>query len=395
MKYDELSEFTRELISIESLSGEERNIGVFLKKRMHKFGFSETYIDKFGTVVGIIRGALSGPTILMDGHIDHVVVNNPELWSMDPFKGGIKEGRMYGRGTSDMKGALAAMILAAKHFAENKKNLKGNIIVTGTAWEELFEGYTLGYAIEELKTKGYAPDLVIIGEASELDLKIGQRGRAEVVVTSLGKSCHSSNPQFGINAVYNAIDIIKAIADAPRKEDAFIGKAIFELTDIISKPYPGYSVVPEECTISYDRRLLPGERKEDVIAEVEKTLEPLKAKNDKLKYMINIVKGELSDDKGRTYETDKFAPGWVFPQDAPFIKKALAGLEGIGLKPRITRYSFCTNGSMSAGIMNIPTIGFGPSAESQAHVVDEYIEIDQLEKAYEGYMAIIKEEIKE
>ena len=395
MKYDELIKLTQDLIRIPSLSGEEKEIVEFIESKLKEFGYDEIYVNKFRTIYGIVKSGKPGPNIILDAHIDHVVVNNPDLWTVDPFGAEIKDNKIWGRATSDMKGAFAAMVYAGKYFAEHRNEFTGNIIVSGTTWEELFEGKTLGFEIEELKEKGYNPDLVVIGEASNLNLKIGQRGRCEVQITVYGKSCHSSNPEYGINAVYKAIEVINTIKNKPVKEDSFIGKAIFELTDIISKPYPGYSVVPEETIMSYDRRLLPGETKESVLKEVKDALNPLKEKDPELKFKIEIKEGPLYDVDGNEYIKDKFAPGWVFDKNELFVQKAYQALINTELNPEITRYLFCTNGSTSAGIMGIPTIGYGPSKESQAHVVDEYIEIEQLEKAYEGYVNIIKEFSKE
>lgn len=395
MKYEELIELTQALIRIPSLSGEEKEVVQFIERKIKEYGFDEIYINKFRTIYGIIKSGKPGPNIILDAHIDHVVVNNPDLWTVDPFGAEIKDNKIWGRATSDMKGAFAAMLYAGKYFAEHRDEFTGNIIVSGTSWEELFEGKTLGIEIEELREKGYNPDLVVIGEASDLNLKIGQRGRCEVRITVYGKSCHSSNPEFGINAVYKAIEAVNLIKNKPVKEDPFIGKAIFELTDIISKPYPGYSVVPEEAIMSYDRRLLPGETKESVLKELEDALNPLKEKDPEFKYKAVIREDKMLDVAGNSYIKDKFAPGWLFDRNETFIQKVYKGLKNAGLNPKITRYLFCTNGSTSAGIMKIPTIGFGASKESQAHVVDEYIEIEQLEKAYEGYVNIIKEFSKE
>ena len=96
-------------------------------------------------------------------------------------------------------------------------------------------------------------------EASQLNLKIGQRGRAEIVVETFGKPCHSANPEKGINAVYKMEKVIEAIRGLVPTEHPVLGKGILELTDIKSAPYPGASVVPEYCRATYDRRLLVGE----------------------------------------------------------------------------------------------------------------------------------------
>ena len=110
------------------------------------------------------------------------------------------------------------------------------------------------------------PDIVVIGEASGCNVKIGQRGRAEIVVETFGVPAHSANPEKGVNAVYAMCRVVEAIRALPTSEHPVLGKGILELTDIKSSPYPGSSVVPAYCRATYDRRLLVGETPESVLA---------------------------------------------------------------------------------------------------------------------------------
>ncbi len=156
------------------------------------------------------------------------------------------------------------------------------------------------------------------------------------------------------------------------------------LTDIISDPYPGYSVIPSRCRVTYDRRLLTGETKETVLAQIN-ALPSLKD----VHFTAQIAEGEHVAYTGNVLRGSKFFPAWEFTEDHPFVTSALAGLQSAGLLPKVTAYRFCTNGAMSAGVLNIPTIGFGPAAEGDAHVVDEKVRIVELETAVSGYQGII------
>jgi acetylornithine deacetylase/succinyl-diaminopimelate desuccinylase-like protein len=129
----------------------------------------------------------------------------------------------------------------------------GEIYVAGVVYEELYEGVSARKISEFVR-----PDYVIIGEASDLNLKIGQRGRAEIVLETVGKPAHSANPEKGVNAVKKMMKLLAALEDYVPGEQEGLGKGILELTDIISTPYPGASVVPERCTATLDRRLLVG-----------------------------------------------------------------------------------------------------------------------------------------
>jgi len=380
---DELIALTRRLIRAQSLSGQEREAAQILKDTMIALGYDEVWIDPYGSVVGKVKGSGGGPSVLFDGHIDTVPVADPGKWTRDPFGGEIADGRMYGRGTSDMKAAVAAAVLAvgaiAREAARTGVRPKGDLYVSGTVFEEVFEGAALGKVLETVR-----PDLVVIMEATGLKLNIGQRGRAEVTIAAHGRSAHSSNPDFGANAVYAMMPVISAIRAMQPAEHAVLGRGISVVTDIISSPYPGASVVPDRCAITIDRRLLIGEDPASVIAEYESLL-PADGR-----YEVGIARAERQCYTGAVLGGERFFPAWLMPEDDPWVGLALEALRGIGQEPELGVYRFCTNGSFSAGTAGIPTIGYGPSYEHLAHIVDEYIELDQLERAAEGYLAIAR-----
>ena len=261
----EVINLCQDLIRKSSYSGHEQNVADILKTYMQKNKFDKVFTDKYGNIIGCIKGNRPGPKILFDGHIDTVPVANELEWTYPPFAAEIHDDKIYGRGTSDMKGAVAAMCVAAKYFKEDFGNdFAGEIYVAGVVHEECFEGV----ASREV-SKNIKPDYVIIGEASNLNIKIGQRGRAEIIVETFGKSCHSANPEKGINAVYKMAKVIEAINTLEPPHHEFLGDGILELTDIKSSPYPGASVVPDYCRATYDRRLLVGETKESVLAPIK------------------------------------------------------------------------------------------------------------------------------
>lgn len=373
------------LVRLQSYSGQEDLVAKEIKSYAEQNGFDEVIVDELGNVMLVMKGNSDGPTVLFDGHIDTVPVS-AERWTVDPFSGEIKDGKIYGRGTSDMKGAVSAMIVAAVHFAEDTgKSFPGKVVVSCSVHEECFEGVATRRVSEIIH-----PDFVVIGEATHLKLNRGQRGRAEIVVETQGKPAHSSNPEKGINAVYHMMKLIAAIRELPVKEHPVLGKGILELTDIKSSPYPGASVVPSLCTATFDRRLLVGETKETVLAPIQQLIDKLQAEDENFKATVKYAFGEERCYTGALISDERFFPGWLFADEEEFVQLPLQELSAIGLPAELSHYSFCTNGSHFAGEANIPTIGFGPSMESQAHVDDEYIEMDQLVKAAAGYAAIMK-----
>lgn len=376
----------QELVSIPSLSGEEGDVAKALIAAMKANGFDRVDVDRYGNVVGRIKGNKPGPRILFDGHMDTVPVPDESVWSQPPFGADIVDGKMYGRGTSDMKGALAAMVGAAAWYAkETRKKFAGEICVAGVVHEEIFEGI----AAREISMK-VDPDYVIIGEASELNVKIGQRGRAEIVVETQGVPAHSANPDSGVNAVHLMTDLIREIDAIKAPEQDILGKGICVLTDIKSTPYPGASVVPSGCRVTYDRRLLVGETPESVLAPINEAIDRLQAANPDFKATAYFAKGKEECYTGIRIQGERFFPGWLYDAEEPFIANTLTKLREEGLSPKISHYSFCTNGSHYAGEAGIKTLGFGPSRENLAHTIDEHVEIEQLEKVTVGYKAIIE-----
>ena len=371
------------MIQLKSYTGAEGQVAELLAKNMLALGYDRVWIDAFGSVVGEIRGNKTGHTILFDGHTDTVEVTDGPDWTVPPFEGVVKEGRIYGRGAVDMKCALAAMVYGLAPLVSRKDEISGSIYVSGTVCEETFEGLALSKIVDELK-----PDFVVIGEASALDLKRGQRGRAEVVITVTGKAAHSSNPGIGKNAVYMMMELLEQIRRVPVLHEDFLGEGLLELTDIVSAPYPGASVVPHRCRVTFDRRLLVGETEASVLEPLRQCVRELQVMDPLFEAEVKIAIASQECYTGATLQGKRMFPAWVMAEDHPLVGVALTGIRATGLNPKVTKYSFCTNGSYSAGSAGIPTIGFGPGAEDGAHVVDECIEIDQVNKAALGYQAI-------
>lgn len=384
---EKLIKLLQEMIQNPSDSGQEEGVVKAIGKNMKALGFDNVHIDKYGNIIGCIKGNRPGKKILFDGHIDTVPV--PELtrdkWTQNPYGGEIVDGKLYGRGTSDMKGQTAAFISAAAYFAQDcNKDFPGEIYCAGVVCEEIFEGIAAREISNFVK-----PDYVVIGESSELNLKIGQRGRGEIVVETFGKPAHSANPHKGINSVYKMAKVIEEINKIVPPETE-LGKGILELTDIKSSPYPGASVVPEYCKATYDRRLLVGETREEVLRPIEEVLERMMKEDPQLKAKVSFAIGKEKCYTGETIEGERFFPGWLYDENDEFVQMAYKGLKEAGIDSEITQYSFCTNGSHYAGEAGIRTIGFGPSKENLAHTIDEHIEVEQLRIGARGYYGILK-----
>ncbi len=252
--------FAQALIRQPSVSGEEGPAVQLVIREMQRLGYDEAWIDEQGNAVGVWKGARAGRTILLDGHIDTVGIA-PGTWRHEPFGAEIEDGYLYGRGAADMKGAIAAMVYGVASTPRDE--MAGRAVVTASVMEENLEGAALQPVVAWAQ-----PDIVVIGEATGLNLARGGRGRAEIHLETIGRPAHSSTPHLGRNAVHDMIRVIEAIEATPPPHDRVLGPGIWALTDIISDPYPAYSVIASRCRATYDHRLLPGETVEGLMAHL-------------------------------------------------------------------------------------------------------------------------------
>jgi putative selenium metabolism hydrolase len=374
-----LIEFTCELVRIPSVFGQEKALAEAVAQHMRTLNFDQVEIDAAGSAIGVIEGASDGPTLLFDAHIDTIDVIPREAWSHDPFSGALVGDRIYGRGSSDMKGALAAMVYAAARV--DRARMAGRVVISASVAEEIIEGIALKHVMDR-----YGPDFVIIGESTNLNLVRGGRGRAEFVLRARGKPAHASTPDQGISAVHKMIRVIEQIEALPLPQDPVVGHGVMCLTDIISAPYPAQSVVPSRCQVTYERRLVPADTLDGLLAELRRACERAGAPDTE----IELAVADFTSYTGLRWEHRKWFPAWITDENHELVHKALRGLRRAGLEPQLTAYQFCTNAAYSAGEAGVPTIGFGPSTESMAHIVDEYLEVDQLVGACQGYVGIIE-----
>ena len=373
--YETMIQFLKALVRTKSMPGQEKQAIELVAAEMARLGYTGIAVDDHGNLSGVVNGTHAGPTLLLDAHVDTVGVAPGVPWQHEPFGAVIQNGRMYGRGTTDMKGPLAAMLYAVA--AVDRARLQGRIVFSVSVMEEVIEGYLLEPVISK-----YSPEMVIIGEPSDLKLIHGGRGRAEILFTATGLPAHSSLPEQGINAVHLMMAAIQAIESAPLPKHSEIGKAVMALTDIISEPYPGHSMIPSICRATYDRRTLPGETEQQILG-TWKGMEALE------RVRAEIATARYTTYTGMDMTVPKFFPAWYLDKDHELVRTAVSGLQAGGVKNGLGMWPFCTNAAYTVGLKGIPTIGFGPSMEKLAHIVDEYIALDDLHAAVRGYRGIL------
>jgi putative selenium metabolism hydrolase len=372
-------EVAQSLIRAQSLAGEEGGAAQATVDAMRAMGYDEVCVDELGNVIGVLRprGATAGTSsILFDSHLDTVAAVG--AWTKDPFGGVVSDGKLWGRGTADMKGALGACLCGAL-FARDDGQLKNTVYVSASVNEEQIEGLALAEVLER-----YHPSRVVICESTGLRLNIGGRGRAELFLTVDGIPAHASTPHLGVNALKQTAKLILALNEWRPPHDELLGYGIFEPTEIISHPFPSVSVLPDQCRVRCDRRLLAGETEQDVLEPIEDVIASLHSADSAFKAHAEIDTETIKTYTGAHRTMLKFQPAWKADQGDPFVRAAQAALGN----PQIGYYSFCTNAARSAGLLHMPTIGFGPGHEEHAHTANEFVELSELFGAAQGYYTL-------
>lgn len=370
--------FLRNLIRIPSPSTEEGEVAAWMGEEMQRVGFPEVWVDRIGNVIGRL-GSGVGKTLLYNAHMDTVGIGDPKSWSHDPYEAGIEAGVLYGRGASDMKGALAAMVYGAKALIDAGVVIEGNLYVVGVVQEEVCEGLAMRVLIEE---EGIKPDFVVLGEATNLQVSRGQRGRLEMRLKTHGRSCHGSAPERGVNAIYPMARITLEIEKLNERLplDPFLGKGSIAAT-VIESTSGGTNVIPDSCTVYLDRRLTAGETEAEAVAEIEEII-ACQAPDAE----VEVLEYEATSYRGYPCHARQYFPAWVLDEDHPLVQATARAIEEtLGYRPTIGKWDFSTDGAYTMGVAGIPTLGFGPGEEWFAHTVDDQVRVEDVIKAAQVY----------
>lgn len=375
----EITDFLRNIISIPSYTGQEKDVATFIKKTMVSLGYDEIIETEYGDIIGVLG---EGDTvILFDSHMDTVVVNDADEWEFDPFGGEVVNGKMYGRGTSDMKSALASSIYAG-YFAKKMGLLEGKTVyVSASVMEEDFDGFALKNIIEKLPKK---PDAVVIGEPSDRQIALGHRGRALLEVHTKGISCHGSAPENGVNAVYEMAEIIKRVSELNTSLYQQEGQHGSVALSKIESTSVSLNAVPDECTIYLDRRLAKGE----TFQVIEKEMNAL-VKGTKASWNVYDALGTSYTEK--EFAMHSFMESWAMNPDDPITLAMKNAFESAtGEDSKLFQWNFSTNGFASTA-KGIPTIGYGPGTMKFCHMKDENCEMKDVFDATQIYTKFINQ----
>ncbi len=373
-------EIASQLIAIPSTSGDEKTIMDFVASWCDARGISYTIVandPQRPNVIVSIGDPASGPTIAMNGHLDTVPVSDPDKWKTGPYEPVVSEDgkRIYGRGASDMKSAVGVMLYLVDLFKTS--NLKGCLQAHVVSDEETSAKFGSIHVIEEIQAgKLPRPDYVFIGEKSDLKVRNAERGILGLEVIFHGRASHTAAARAtGINAIAKAAKGILALEKDLDKFHPAVGKPVISVNTI--QAGVAHNVVPGEARISIDRRLIPGETMESVVAEIRAALDEPKATDPDYSYTLIV------DPSG------DFIAANITEESSPLVGAIQESIRAVtGKEPEyFVAWAGATDGRFyrQAGI---DTVGYGPSGEN-AHGANEAGFIDDLEQMAKVYVETI------
>jgi len=366
-------DFLADLIRLKSYTGQEGPAVERTIAEMKACGFNQVRTDRAGNALATIGAGKF--RLLYDAHLDENEIADEKAWPHPPLEPTIKDGKLYGLGASDCKGGVASIVYGARIAAE--LNLTGDCTITikGATLEEDAEGFAMRHLIEQ---DGFpSPDAVLLAEATDLTLRRGHRGRCEVKVRVEGKAAHASTPELGENAILKMRPVLNALEamTAGLPDDLVLGQGT-QVVTVIESPHTPNSV-PSWCEATIDRRLTPGETPESVVAEIKKAVTGLGAS-------VEVPVQPVTSWTGVDLSGPAFFPGWLLAEDDPLLEVGKMTYAALwGQVPRVDVWKFSTNGTYSAGVAGIPTLGFGPMEEQYVHTPQDQVD---LEKSLKGAM---------
>lgn len=372
-----LTELLKDMVKIDSVNPSlvpgaagEAEIASYLKDWMESVGLVTELVEVEPgrpNVIGTLSGSGGGKSLMLNGHTDVVGV---DYMTIDPFDPVIKEGKLYGRGSFDMKGGLASSMAAVKAIVDSGDQLRGDVIIAAVCDEEFASIGT------EHLMKETVVDAAIISEPTFFNVQVAHKGFAWIDVTTHGVAAHGSDFGRGVDAIAKMGHVligVEAIQNIlGETKHSLVGPGSIHAS-IISGGVE-LSTYPDRCKLEAERRLIPGETREDVEAEMEGLLQSLREGDPKFKadYEITFYRGSME----------------ISPDEEICKVLKQGSLEVLGKEPQWVGGS----GWMDTQIIHgkgIPAVAFGPIGFG-AHGAEEWIDLNSVHKAAEVQEYVIR-----
>ncbi len=371
---ERLLELTKEMVSVDTRNppGNETPIEGVVRSALQHWDPRWTRIEPSPGRLSLVAEIPhpDGPdpsrrTLIVNGHLDVVPVNAP-AWSGDPFSPRVLDGKLFGRGSADMKGGIAAAITALDTLERSGGVPGANIVFHLVADEE--RGGALGTKV--LLDMGLiAGDACLIPEPTDLAVCVAERGLLQGRVVVAGKPAHGSRPREGVSAIEHAARVVLALhgADFGGPEHPLLGAPSANVG--IINGGSAFNTVAESCVVGVDRRLLPG-------ATVSSATEEIIARID----------GAAADGLSYTFEVDTFGEASEMPSNDPFASMVRSCVASVtGSDPDVIGMTFTTDARFVRNQAKMPAVVCGPGAIDQAHGDDEYVTVERLAQACEAF----------
>jgi succinyl-diaminopimelate desuccinylase len=375
-------ELSKRLIEVPSVSGEEKNVTYVAKRLLENSGVNvKLHGSEDRPIIEAVLNPNAQKLLVFNGHLDVVPIARPEAWSKDPWRPITENGLLYGRGSADMKSSCAVMI----HVLEILKDMDLPLAVGAHLVPDEERGANFGSKIivdKIAKSELRRPNYVVIGEQSNLKVRVAERGMFGFQVRFYGRAAHTAAARtFGINAIAKASKGVLALEHHLDKFHEWIGYPMQSVNMIEGGTVSNQ--VPAECTITVDRRLIIGETADEVVSEIKSDLDKAGEGDNDWKWEIIAPK----DQDGRWLYT----PANYTSPDSSLCKAFMRAVDsGLGVDPELfVEWAGSTDGRLYRQI-GIDTIGFGPIG-SGAHGPDEFVLIDSLVKEAKVYVTLAHE----
>ncbi|CAM7691256.1 TPA: acetylornithine deacetylase [Klebsiella pneumoniae] len=304
--------------------------------------------------------------VLLSGHSDVVPVDG-QNWSVPPFALSERDGKLYGRGTADMKGFIACMLAAVPHFLAQPLAQPLHLAIS---YDEEVGCLGVRTLLDVLASRPEKPDLCLIGEPTELQPVLGHKGKLAVRCEVQGAACHSAYAPQGVNAIQYAAKLIHRLTTigevlaAPERQDARFDPPFTTVQIGLIQGGRALNIVPAECTFDFEVRTLPQDDAQQVAEELEHYAQ---------RELLPQMRAVNSDTEIRFYPLSSYPGLYTAAQSA--AAQLLAHLTG---SEAFSTVAFGTEGGLfhQAGI---PSVICGPGSMAQGHKPDEFITIEQLD----------------